>query len=456
MGLLLEEYGQKVKTWVTFNEAWTFTWLASGYGKAPSVQPYMGVDVWPYVAGQNIILAHAKVVEQFRAMQKSGDLSSNHTIGITNNMDWREPATLKRHDIAAAEVELEKQLGWYSDPIYGVFGVHDYPPSMRMVLPYMPEFTDEDKQLLAANRPDYYGLNHYGTAFFSGTEDQAQIETNMAMAKSTWLFMSGWGFRKLLNWVSKRYGYDMPIYCTEGGWSVEAKTALEGRYNPGGVMYYYQYLQEAHNAIFQDGVPLKGYYAWSVMDNYEWELGYSERFGITWNDFGFPLVGEGFADPNSPNAETTVYNADAGEIQGKCGDACIFGNGNMAQTPDPKKAYNQTRHPKNSALYLQWVWQSNTVVDPSIFLAGTVGGDVCYGEGTYSDAGSGATGSVQCGFDNSKNVPGPVPIEEYGCADERTPCGGEGIWGVACCNPEHVCRKVNDAVSFCVQQSALV
>jgi len=273
------------------------------------------------------------------------------------------------------------------------------------------------------------------------------------MAKSSWLFMSGWGFRKLLNWVAKRYGYDMPIYCTEGGWSVEAKTALEGRYNPGGVMYYYQYLMEAHNAIFEDGVPLKGYYAWSVMDNYEWELGYSERFGITWNDFGF---GAPFADVNAPNTETPVYNADAGEIQGVCGDACIYGNGNMAQNPDPERAYNQSRHPKNSALYLQWIWQSNTVVDPSIFLAGTVGGDVCYGEGTYSDVGSGATGAVQCGFDNARNVPGPVPLEEYGCADAHTACGGEGIWGVACCNPAHVCTKISDALSMCVQQSALV
>merc|ERR1712048_1464012 len=329
MGLLLEEYGAKVKTWVTFNEAWTFTWLAGGYGKAPSVQPYMGVDVWPYVAGQNIILAHAKVVEKFRAMQKSGELSSKHTIGITNNMDWREPATLKRHDIAAAEVEVEKQLGWYSDPIYGFYGVHDYPVSMKLTMPYMPELTDEDKKLLAANRPDFYGLNHYGTAFFSATE--GQIETNIAMAKSSWLFMSGWGFRKLLNWVSRRYGYDMPIYCTEGGWSVEAKSAQEGKYNPGGVMYYYQYLMEAHNAIYQDGIPLKGYYAWSVMDNYEWELGYSERFGITWNDFEFgTLRGKPFSDPNSPNVDTPVYDAVTGEISGPCGDKCVYGNGNMA------------------------------------------------------------------------------------------------------------------------------
>lgn len=74
-----------MKTWVTFNEAWTFTFLDSGSGKAPSVQPYMDMDVWPYVAGHNVIFAHAAAVETFRSLQKSGFLTKDHTIGITNN-----------------------------------------------------------------------------------------------------------------------------------------------------------------------------------------------------------------------------------------------------------------------------------------------------------------------------------------------------------------------------------
>jgi len=342
---------------------------------------------------------------------------------------------------------LEGQLGWYADPIYGFWGEHDYPVSMKLAKPYMPEFTAEEKALLKANRPDFFGLNHYGTGFESA---DGVTEKDIAMAKSTWLFMSGWGFRKLLNWVARRYGYDMPIYCTEGGWSVEAKTALEGKYNPGGVMYYYQYLMEAHNAIYEDGVPLKGYYAWSVMDNYEWELGYSERFGITWNDFAF---GEPFADENAPNQETPVYDANSGKISGPCGNACVYGNGNMAQMPDPKRAYNQTRHPKNSALYLQWIWQSNTLVNPARFLAGSIGGDVCYGEGKYND---GASSDVECGFAKAHDSPGTVPLEEYGCADEYTPCGGSGIWGVACCNQEHSCVEVSKAVSMCAPRTTLV
>jgi len=268
---------------------------------------------------------------------------------------------------------------------------------------------------------------------------------------STWLFMSGWGFRKMLNWIATRYGKELPIFCTEGGWSVEAKTALEGKYNPGGVMYYYQYLMEAHNAIFKDGVNLKGYYAWSVMDNFEWELGYSERFGINWNDFQW---GTPFADPNAPDQQTPVYNAQSGAIDGLCGDACVYGNGNLAQSPDPKRALNQTRHAKNSALWLQWVWQSGAVVNPGRFLAGSIGEDVCYGHGTYNDAGTGAVGPTQCKFD--WDVPGTVPIEEYGCADLVTPCAGSDINAVPCCNPSHTCVKVNEAVHMCAPSSTIV
>ena len=53
----------------------------------------------------------------------------------------------------------------YCDPIYGVNGVHDYPYSMRSTLPYMPKFSDEEKSLLKAYKPDAFGLNHYGTSF---------------------------------------------------------------------------------------------------------------------------------------------------------------------------------------------------------------------------------------------------------------------------------------------------
>jgi len=440
---LLKEFGGKVKTWVTFNEAWTFTALGSGAGKAPSVQPYLNASVWPYVAGHNVLLAHLRTVEVFREMQRTGVLSKDHTIGITNNQDWREPATSSPQDIAAAAVQLEGQLGWYADPIYGVDGLHDYPRSMKLSLPYLPTFTEEEKASFKANRPDFFGLNHYGTGFVSFDATTQSSSTNfpgLPMAKSVWLFQAGWGFRKLLNWVSKRYGRETPVYVTEGGFSVEAKTALEGKYDPGRTMYYYSYFSEMQKAIEEDGVNVMGYFAWSATDNYEWEMGYSERFGVIWNDFLFDV------DPDAPNETTPVFDPHQGRVTGPCGMACVLGNGNLASQPGPRNAYQQTRHPKNTALWLQWVWETNTVVDPARFLASSIGGDICYGEGTYN--------GVSCALNST--LPGPAPLESYGCAMDSTPCAGKGKAAVPCCSSDLACAAITEDVSMCVPARGVV
>lgn len=161
-----KEYGSKVTKWTTMNEAWTFTFLASGYGKAPSVQPYMDVNIWPYVAGHNVIFAHLAAVKAFRALQNSGTLTGAHEIGIVNNQDWREPIGDSAETLAkatkAANDMLESQLGWYCDPIYGVDGKHDYPASMYEAGHYMPTLSATEQKELEENRPDFFGLNHYG------------------------------------------------------------------------------------------------------------------------------------------------------------------------------------------------------------------------------------------------------------------------------------------------------
>ena len=138
--------------------------------------------------------------------------------------------------------------------------------------------------------------------------------------------------------------------------------------------------------MHHDGVPLKGFYAWSLMDNYEWEMGFSERFGkrppprtpcclapravlgvakahahpepwlsplvtgTMYTDFNFTT------DPNAPNASTPVYDATTGRLSGTCGLKC-----SEAGQPDPASAYKQTRHAKNSLLWLQWLWQTNAL-----------------------------------------------------------------------------------------------
>jgi len=404
--LLLKEYGSKVKYWTTFNEAWTFTFLGSGgRGKAPNVQPWYDANIWPYVAGHNVIIAHAMAVKTFRAMQKKGELPKEHQILMTNNQDWREPSSTSPSDIAAAEYALEGQLAWYCDPVYGVKTKkgykHDYPASMKMTLPYMPNFTKSETQLLEANRPDVFGLNHYGTGWqtfnCTGTGEAGSsctTEDGIPQAVSTWLFQAPWGFRKLLNWVANRYGRDLPIWGTESGWSDNTINSQQAKFDTGRVAYYFGYIQEMWNAINVDGVKMEAFMAWSLMDNYEWERGYAERFGTLYNEFNYG------ADPNSPGPNTPIYQPETGEVSGVCGAECSDDN---VGKPAAVGAYGQTRHAKNSILWLQWVWETNTVVDHSQFMSSTIGGDVCYGEGEYN--------GVACSL--SSDIPGPAPASAF-------------------------------------------
>ncbi|KNC75459.1 hypothetical protein SARC_12014 [Sphaeroforma arctica JP610] len=279
----------------------------------------------------------------------------------------------------------------------------------KMVGDRMSAFTEEERSLLIAHRPDYFGLNHYGTSYArdcpdykcdpqakngkwntvnvpdcvngNGSNSVQILNDDLAAGQSAWLFGSGWGFRKLLNWVSHRDGKDLPIYVTENGSSMQADTAQQGKCDTGRVLFYFSYLDQMSKAISEDGVKVAGYYAWSLMDNFEWERGYRERFGVLYDEFNFCHVEDienPNCDPNSPTTETPVYDSSTGDYSERCGNTCLF-----SEQPDPTTAIDQTRHPKNSLLWLTEVWKSQKLVDPGTFLFASKAGDICYGpEGT--------------------------------------------------------------------------
>jgi len=325
------EFGDRVKVWVTFNEPWTFLYLGSGYGKAPGIPEFSNMTIDPWIGGHNMLNAHAAAVDLYR---REFQKTQGGQIGITNNCDWREPKTDDPEDIAAAERAVLFQLGWFSEPIFGKEG--DYPEPMRKLYgDRLPKFTTEQKRLLKGSA-DFYGLNHYGTGW--AAYDPAEPGADTAYAKvteegfpnamSVWLYGSGWGFRKLLNWVARRYD-NPPLFVTEGGWSLPADTAEEAVADQGRVMYYANYSAEMLKAIREDGVDVRGYFAWSLMDNYEWERGYQERFGATYTDFQYGR------DENAPT------NKDMQPTEGA-----------------------QWRRRKDSSCWLEAVYKDNKLVSP--------------------------------------------------------------------------------------------
>ncbi|KAJ3130237.1 hypothetical protein HK098_004284 [Nowakowskiella sp. JEL0407] len=298
--VVFAKLGDRVKHWLTFNEPFVSTKLGYGWGAhAPGrtsdrEKSLVGdTTTEPWRAGHSILLAHGLAVKSFRQkFQKE----QKGQISITLNCDWGEPYTDKPEDIEAATRYLEFYVSWFADPIY-LTG--DYPESMRRLLgDRLPTFTEEQKALIKGSY-DFFGLNHYTARYIQDTgkpNDPLDLEGNVIQhtvskdgvpigprGHSLWLYVVPWGCRKLLNWLYARY--KTPIYITENGVSVPDETekplaeAIEDTFR---VDFYKGYLNEGLLGALKDGVPVKSYFAWSLLDNFEWADGLSCRFGVTY------------------------------------------------------------------------------------------------------------------------------------------------------------------------------
>ena len=289
--ICFEQFGDRVKNWITLNEPWCSAVL--GYGLGVHAPGHADADK-PYVAAHHLILSHAAAVKIYR--EEWGHQQGR--IGITNNCDWRMPLTDREADKAAAQRSLVFFLGWFADPIWK----GDYPAVMRERLgDRLPVFSAEERELLLGSS-DFFGLNHYTTMLASEPDPDAEVETNIAgnggMAEDQEVHLSndpawtqtqmGWnivpeGCRELLKWIDERYDHP-EIYITENGCAVEEPDVESALQDVVRRDFFEGYLHECRNAIEQ-GVDLRGYFAWSLLDNFEWSWGYERRFGIVRIDY---------------------------------------------------------------------------------------------------------------------------------------------------------------------------
>lgn len=288
--LCFDRFGDRVKNWITLNEPWVVSIL--GYGQGVFA-PGRSSNSEPYLAAHHLIIAHAKAVAVYRekyAHQKG-------QIGISNNCDWREPLTDSEADKKAAQRALEFFLAWFADPVYK----GDYPAIMReKLMERLPEFSESEKKLIKGSS-DFFGLNHYTTMYAAHSdgkqeaisvhgnggisEDQdvsLSLDKNWEVTLMDWAVVP-WGCKKLLKWIDNRYNKPT-IYITENGCAYPDKL-IDGKVDDQKRVDFYQgYLTSCKEAI-EEGVNLKGYFAWSFMDNFEWASGYEKRFGLHYVDF---------------------------------------------------------------------------------------------------------------------------------------------------------------------------
>ncbi|XP_049840618.1 myrosinase 1-like isoform X1 [Schistocerca gregaria] len=295
--ILFRHFGDRVKYWITINEpASIIESYANSRLGAPGLDEHGVAD---YQASHTLLKAHAKAYhlydKYFRKTQKG-------RVSITLNSAWHEPRTNSQEDRQAAERARQFYFGYWAHPIYSKIG--DYPAVMKERImrnslaegrfrSRLPEFSPQWVKFIRGTA-DFFAYNHYTTRYAaSGTQGEIpslqrdsgvirSYDPKWPSSASSWLKVVPWGLRKMLNWIKKEYG-NLPLLITENGFSDHGGLHDKDRIN-----YFVSYLQELLKAIYIDKCNVFGYTAWSLVDNFEWARGYTEKFGIYQVNFTDP------------------------------------------------------------------------------------------------------------------------------------------------------------------------
>lgn len=268
--------GDRVKHWITFNEPWVFTWL--GYVRGEHAPGLTSATPEPaFITSHHCYLAHGLSVPVLRRN------SSGAQVGITLNLTPADPATTKPADLEATTIFDGWFNRWYLDPLYR----GHYPQDVTaMYAPFMPDIQPGDMEIIAAPL-DFLGVNYYSRAVIkAGPGPEMPFDRERPEGEYTAMDWEVYP-KGLYNLLQRLHSdYNPPaIYITENGSAYEDVLTPDGKIHDARRTAYLQsHLQAVQHAI-EDGVPVKGYFAWSFMDNFEWAFGYSKRFGLYFVDY---------------------------------------------------------------------------------------------------------------------------------------------------------------------------
>ena len=260
--------GDRVKHWITINEPFVAAFLGYWWGiHAPGEKTRAG----GLAAAHNLLRMHGTAVDVVR------DRVPEAKVGITLNLTSVYPINGTSADEEAVRIADGIRNRWFIDPICK----GEYPEDMiREFGDDVPEIEPGDMELIS--RPtDFMGLNYYNPDYVSAKEDAPQPEgERTAMG---WL-VEPRGLKDMMVRVHEDY-QPAEMYITENGAAFDDAPPVDGQvHDPRRIAYYHGHLQACLDAVDQ-GVPLKGYFAWSLLDNFEWAEGYAKRFGIVYVDY---------------------------------------------------------------------------------------------------------------------------------------------------------------------------
>lgn len=300
-------FGSRVKLWLTLNEPVTQCLAGFGTGQhAPGkcLNPlkcrlsFSPANI--FRCAHSTLLAHAQAVKVYRARFQA---SQKGKISLANHLCWGEPFSNSTEDARAAQFFLDRGYGWFEDPLH----TGDYPPSIRTGVTgfLVPHFTPEQSALLKGSA-DFVAINHYTTTIIAhqGFKKFDSDKGNLIMPFSQmhyrqngmfigfqgapeWLYAVPWGLTKSLLYVKQRYN-NPEVYITENGFSSMGENHLPRHLalqDASRVEYFRTYIDAMQDAIAA-GVNVKGYVAWTLTDNWEWAVGFTQPFGVFQYDAG--------------------------------------------------------------------------------------------------------------------------------------------------------------------------
>ena len=276
--LIFDRLGDRVAMWATINEPWVI--MDGGYMFGKLAPGHRNIYEAPIVS-HNVLRAHGNAVRAFRASS-----ASSKPIGLVVNLEPKYAASDSPEDLAAtarADAYMNRQ---YLEPVMK----GRYPVEMAEIWRDAWQEWPADDMKLISEKVDFIGVNYYTRSVSRNDEDCLPVRASGVHQPGSIHTETGWevfadAFRKVLVWTNDVCG-GIPIYVTENGAAFyDAPSPIDGVVDdPLRVAYLRSHLSAARQAI-SEGVPLKGYFAWSLLDNFEWSHGYSKRFGIVHVDY---------------------------------------------------------------------------------------------------------------------------------------------------------------------------
>ncbi len=261
--------GDRVKHWITLNEPWVSAFVGYRDGRHAPGHADLGEAL---AASHHLLLSHAQAVPVIRANRPDAE------VGITLNLTPQEPASASMADRQEATWVDGYINRWFLDPLAGRGYPQDVVTSLGQAMPFV-QTGDLD---LIAVPVDFLGVNYYTRGIVRSSRVSETDNPPPQVVQSDEITDMGWEVypRGLYNLLGRlHFEYNFPaIYITENGAAYADEVGRDGQVDdPARLEYIKRHLEAVFRAI-QIGVPVRGYFAWSLLDNFEWGFGYSKRF----------------------------------------------------------------------------------------------------------------------------------------------------------------------------------